>query len=241
MQIIHHNGNDYNLPENLMEITLGQRIDFWEKYDKTHEAEIRAIYEKNMPKDGKSEVTELTIEDADRLSVIDIERAINAYSYFGNIQKEIVENEIEFQTVYGYYCEVLQNLITDDIRIPEKREFEWRGEKWSIPKPTLENGDGKSTREVLTSFNILSQTDRMLKEYAIGKVHILLNLCCIWLKKDGDVFTIDSMREDSERYKLFKELPLEIALQVGFFLRYSWSLYMRTLMSSLSKQTVQTE
>lgn len=247
---IKHKDQTYQLPESLMEITLWQRIDFWNKIDKDHEAKIRVIYEKNAPpKQSKTipktilnddltapEPIPLTDDDAYTLSMLDMERAVNAYSYFGNIPKEIVENELPHREVYGYYCDVLQCLITDDIRLETVNEFEWRGEKWVIPDATLINGDCKTMREVASAFELLRLTDLALKDYAVGKVSILLPLCCIWLKREGEKFDVNMMSEDGERSKLFKELPLEIALQVGFFLRFLWSTFMPTLIYSLSKR-----
>ena len=232
---IEYNGVSYRLPENLMEITLGERIEFWEKHDRDIEEKIRAIRSKYEVGINMSE------DDVSELTAIDIERSISAYSFFGKIPKEVVENELPYSEVYSFYCDVLNYLVSDEIRPVMINTYEWDGETWEIPMATLTNGDGKSSREVLYSFNILKETDKLLKEYAIGKVHVLLPLCCIWLKKKGEVFTTKIAEIGSDRQELFKKLPMEIALNVGFFFRNSWSMYMPILTSSHLEAEVEVE
>jgi len=58
-----------------------------------------------------------------------------------------------------------------------------------------------------------------------------LNLSAIYLRKKGEEYDESFLYEGSDRLELMKQLPMDIALAVGFFLSSSMNLYINHFQS----------
>jgi len=61
-----------------------------------------------------------------------------------------------------------------------------------------------------------------------GKWESMLRLCAIYLRKKGEEYKEEFLYEDSERLLLMQQLPMNIAMQVGFFLTGTMNFYLNT-------------
>jgi hypothetical protein len=64
----------------------------------------------------------------------------------------------------------------------------------------------------------------------------MVKLCAIYFRKKGEPYSEEFLYEDSDRIKLMHELPMNYAMQVGFFLTSSLSFWINTLMYSGSQE-----
>jgi hypothetical protein len=99
-------------------------------------------------------------------------------------------------------------------------------ETWVLPATELKHGDAMSFGEIIDS----KQRVKDMAEIGLSKVEQLLPLSAIYLRKKEEDYKEEFLYEGSERQELMKSLPMDIAEQVGFFLRRSMNFFMQILM-----------
>lgn len=206
----------YILPTSLREITLRQRIDFQVQYGNELDAMAKSILEMEEGPDKDLEMVQFHFE-----------RMFKSFSFFTGVRIEILK-ECEFiDEMAKIYHASLTVLFEDERKLEYQDEFIWEGEHWKLHPPELKQGDRLTFGELIDSKQMVQQ---MIK---LGQGHweCLLPLCVIYLRKEDEVYQESFLYEDSDRLKLMEKLPLDLALQVGFFLSGSLSLYMTTLQS----------
>jgi hypothetical protein len=213
--VIRIDGNDYQIPTSLLEITLADRLE----YDKTYGREL---------KEKLAEVI-LLPEGTDRdFAVVEykIDLAFKTLSFFGKIPIDLLK-DTAIEDVLHIYNTVLESLSFEwsfenpDIQI--QTDFEWQGEQWEIMAPELKH----TSKATFGEFIDAKQVVKNMMEIEKDNWSALLMLCCVYFRKKEEAYNDAFIVEDGERYKLMQTLPLDYALNVGFFLSATMSSYIK--------------
>jgi hypothetical protein len=207
------NDTEVLFPSSLQEITLGQRIDFYVMYGKELEAMHKSILEMEDELEKDIELIELHSK-----------KMVRTFAFFAGITPEVVEESGFMDNIAAVYHSCLQSLFDDELTEDPQRSFTWKGEVWQIHQPELKHGSKMTFGELIDSKQIIQD----MADTEKGRIESLLPLCAIYLRKEGEAYQESFMYEDSERLQLMRELPMNIALQVGFFLTSSTNTYWNT-------------
>jgi hypothetical protein len=210
------NNTEIKLPSSLHEFTLGQRIEFQRQYGDLLDQMQHSIVEME---DG----TEKEIEKVQ----YHFEKMFRVFAFFTNSTFEAVRDSEMIDQVANIYYEHMAPLFDEDDPKELQTEFSFNNETWVLASPELKHGDTMSFGEVIDS----KQRIKDLSEIGASKCDYLLPLCAIYLRKKGEEYQEQFLYEGSERQQLMKTLPMDIALQVGFFLKRSMNTSARTTMS----------
>lgn len=205
MQIV-INGTKYNVPISISDITLMDRVNFDLEHGKKLNEKLKKVFEvkdKNLQELDYAEYT--------------MELACRSVSFFCKIPLHIVQNT-DLDQVFAVYTTFLK-LISEETNFsnPEteiQHEFEWKGEMWCIHPVDLKLG----SKMVFGEFVDAKQIVHDMYELGEEKWLALVNLCCIYLRKKDEKYDKSFPDVDGPRYQLMKTLPLDKALNVGFFL-----------------------
>lgn len=216
------NNQTVNVPSSLSEITLGQRIAFQQEHGDLLDEMLKSITEME---DGPEKELELT--------TYQFERMFRTMAFFIGCTVEALK-ECEFlDTIVNTYSISAQLLFEQEksIECNQEYEFVWNKELWHLHTPELKNGDRMTFGEFIDSKQIIQDMIGLGK----NRWECLLPLCAIYLRRVDEVYEEAFLYDDSQRLKLMENLPLDIALQVGFFLSSSLNLF-RTLFQSSHPQ-----
>lgn len=218
------NGQAYTIPTHLSAITLGQRIDFQQQYGEeiaSREALIATI----------ADETEHTLETTDHCLQI----LLSAFSFFSGIDINTVKEEIKIHQIVDIFLPCFQQLFEQQEEITLQSIYMWKEEVWELSNPELNYTSNMTFGEFITAKQIVKSLYDLSKDNWTA----LQYLCAIFLKKKGEAFQESFVTEDSERFKLMRELPMDIALSVAFFLSASSSIYQNPLLySKLTEQAL---
>jgi hypothetical protein len=216
MQVI-INDKPITFPSSLSDVTLGQRIDFHKEHGNLLEKMLESI--------GK-------IEDQDLKEIellgFQFERMFRTFAFFAGTSVEAIKESEFIDQVAQIYNTSLAMIFNEEAGMEQKNEFEFKGTTWYLHPAELKPGDKMKFGEVIEAKQIVKD----MLDLGHGRWEAALRLCAIYLRKKDEEFSEEFLYDDSERMKLMRELPMDIALQVGFFLKNSLSLYQGILMSS---------
>ncbi|HRO97571.1 MAG TPA: hypothetical protein PLY79_10955 [Ferruginibacter sp.] len=205
--IISVNGEEKHVPSSLEMITLGKFIEWYETYGSKLDKELQEILDKEYDH-------ELQLEFAIEEHLLN--EAIAWYSYFTGYDFSIVKNSnqgdellIQYKIIRGLLKEHEQNTT----EFPTK--IQWNGEDWMIQNFVVDPKSEMTFNEIITSKEVM----RQLHSLGLGKWHSLLYLSCIFFRKVDEPFLDELIYEDGERMNQLRNLPMNIAMTVGFFLR----------------------
>lgn len=205
-----YNDIEYTFPSSLKEITLGQRIAFYEQYGK--ELDVMA---------GEVEaISDVATKDAE-FYTWQLKFATCFFSFYANIPIEEVRNNMDIFSLLEVYFAVTETLNEDAYRQEVKTSFEWNGDIWTLSSHEVTPVNKMTFNEFLHGKEVTRQLEAMGK----GEWDRLPYLCAIYLRKKNEPFTEDLVAENSERMKLILSLPLDIAVAVGFFLTSILNIY----------------
>ncbi len=211
--------NTYTIPTSLSEITLGQRINFQEQYGEEiakREALINAIEDK----------IERDLERADHYMYI----FCISFSFFSGIDIHTVKEEVNIYQIIELFLPCFQGLFEQQEQITLQSTYYFKDEVWELASPELNYKSAITFGEFVTAKQIIKSLYDLSKDNWTA----LQYLCAIFLRKKSEAFDESFATEDSERFKLMRELPMDIALSVAFFLNASSSIYQKP--SLYSKQ-----
>jgi hypothetical protein len=197
------NGKTVVFPSSLSEFTLGQRIDFHNAHGRDLEAIAKTI--RAMP-DGLEKELEVT--------EFNFEQMFRSFSFFCGFPVETIKQSEYVDTVAEVYYSSLKLLFEQESEIELHTSFEWMGEAWELQSPSLKQGDKMTYGEFIDAKQIVKDLDNL----GASRWESLLPLCAIYLRKKDEPYTEELVYENSDRLKLMRSLPMDIALQVGFFL-----------------------
>jgi len=210
------NNNEVVIPSSLSEITLGQRIDFHNQYGKELDEMLSSIMEMEEGPDRELEIAQFHFE-----------RMFMTFGFFAGVEPEALKESKFIDDIANIYYSSLQVLFEDENNLDPQRLFNWKGEVWEIAPPSLSQSTKMKFGEVIDSKQIIQD----MVDLGAGKWEMMLKLSAIFLRKQGEAYRKEFVYEDSERMRLMRELPMDIAMQVGFFLSGSINFCQNTLMS----------
>ena len=213
-------GKKYNFPASLRDITLGQRIDFYNRFGKDHEKENERI------KDIEDEF-EKNIES----TALGIKMAVDSFSFFTDLDIELIKEKFDLNQILNVYYTSTQLINEQEKAVKLESEYVWNNELWYIEYPTVTAQSKFTFNEFITA----KETIRQLKLVSESDFTALHYLACVFLRKKDEAFNDDFLNPQSERFKLMRELPMDIALGVGFFLTNSIQILLNS--QSLTKES----
>lgn len=208
----------YSFPTSLCDITLRQRIEFDNIYGQRILELQKEIYKKD------TEGVALPVDDVEEM-IFNIQVATFNFSFFTGIPLEEVENHIPIESVLTIYHACFQVLYQQQEDIELKEDYLWNDQLWKIEKPELTYQSEITFNELIVSKQIVKQ----MHDMGAGQWESMPFLAAIFLKREGEVFDESWLSPDSERVKMMYDLPMDIAMAVGFFLAVSMSLFTKTL------------
>jgi hypothetical protein len=213
------NEQEYELPASLAAVTLQQRIDFEKQYGKELKKQL-------------AKITDIKDERIKEIEFTDYhcKLACQSLSFFAGIPLDVVYNTaieevlaLYHNTMAGYAEDY--NFVSQEFEL--KNEFAWKDEIWVVAPPELKQDSKMTFNELITA----KQAVQNMMQLGDEKWEALLPLCCIYFRRKDEAFSEEFIREESDRYKLMKSLPLEYALHVAFFLSGSLSTWLNTFPS----------
>ena len=216
-----YKGSEYEVPTSLAQITLRQKIDF----DNLYSEKIEALKEEVFG-DGDKEVDDMDV------TLMTFSVAAMNFSFFTGIPLEEVEENIAVDDVLNIYYSCFYQLFQQEEEIELQPEYLWKDEFWKIGAPELTFESKITFNEFITSKQIVKQ----MSELASGHWESLPYLACVYLKREDESFEEKWLGPGSERLELMKDLPMDIAVAVAFFLQSSMSMYLKTLASSQEEE-----
>jgi len=120
----------------------------------------------------------------------------------------------------------------DETQMSFPVEIIFNKEVWCISDYKVVPASGMDFNEVITS----KETIRQLSSIGKDKYDSLPYMCAIFFRKKNEAFDDSFIQEDGERMTLLKQLPLNVAYQVAFFLNSYQSTYLKTLVYSIAKE-----
>lgn len=210
------NGKEAVIPSSLREITLGQRIDFYEQHGRDLDAMAASITQ--MP-DGPEKELEI--------AHFQFEKMFRTFAFFTNTDVEALKASEFIDQIANIYFSSLAVLLEEEAAIEPEQQFVWNDEEWELHPSELKHGSQMSFGELIDAKQMVQD----MADLGRGKWESLQKLCAIFLRKKGEAYQEEFLYDDSERLQLMHSLPMDIALQVGFFLLGSMSLFISTSQS----------
>lgn len=196
------NSTEYNFPSKLGDITLGQRIAYQTEYGEDLDARHAQI--EAMAEGPEKELEQLTFS---------VDMACKTFSFFTKIDEQVIKESSTLSEVLRVFG-VMKGLIYANGTTNNQTTFEWNNEKWSLYLPEVKNNSEIKFGEFVDSKQIVED----LIALGGGYYDRLPRLCAIYLRKKGEAYDPAFAVEDSDRVQLMNDLPMDIALSVGFFL-----------------------
>ena len=205
------NDTVHDVPFDLSIITLEKYLAYYEKYGRELDKHLEQLISKKYEGD---EADQELLRQIDIDSHLDTE-AISWFSFWSGIDLFEVKDLPIIQPLLTEY-RVLRFLLKESLdqvfELP--LDIEWQGETWNIQDFKVNPANEMSFNEIITSKEVMRQI------MAVGKCKwdALPYLCAVFLRKKGEAFSDELIHEGSKRMELFKQLPMEYAMLVAFFL-----------------------
>lgn len=211
------NGNQVVIPSSLSEFSLGQRIEFQEEYGNDLDAWAQRILAMEDGIDKELEVTEFQFE-----------KMFRTFAFFAGCTPEALKDSEFVDDIANIYYSCLSVLFENEDKVELQQEYIWKGEAWVLHPPALKHGDKMTFGEFIDAKQIVKD----LSDLGKSQWDKLLRLSAIYLRRPSEEYQEAFLYDNSERIELMKELPMDIAISVGFFLTGSMQLYMNHFRSS---------
>lgn len=215
------NDKEVVFPSSLSEYTLGQRIAFHQEHGVLLDQMLESILK--MEDEFQKELEMVNYQ---------LEKMFRTFAFFAGCTPEAVKEQKFIDDVSNIYYSCLAVLFDEEKNLELQRSFVWKGEQWELAEPELKNGSKMKFGEFIDA----KQTVKDMSEMGAGKWEAMLPLCAIYLRKKDEPYKEEFLFEYSERMELMKELPMDMAMQVGFFLISIVNFYMNTSMSLKSQE-----
>lgn len=215
------NGIDKILPSSLSEITLQQRIDFQEQHGNTLDEMADSIRQITDEVDREIET-----------GIFQVEKMYRSVSFFLEVPLDVLKETEFIDTIANIYFACADCLFQEEEGLGKKNEFTWQDEQWLLAAPTLKNGDKMTFGEMIDSKQMIQDMIGLSK----NRWECLLPLCAIFLRKKDEDYQESFVYENSERLELMKKLPMDIALEVSFFLKNSQTIYIQRFRSFMNHE-----
>lgn len=196
----------YTIPTSLAQITLAQRIGFEEQYGKQISERETAIAAMDEGADKQIEQT-----------MYHMELLCNSFAFFSGIEIAEVKEHIDLTELCNVFLPCFRQLFEQQEEIGLQTTYLWNDEIWELASPELDYNSTMSFNEFLTAKQVI----KSLHDLGEGNWTALQYLCAIFFRKKEEAFEEHFATPESERFKLIRTLPMDIALGVAFFLSAS--------------------
>lgn len=196
-------GKELTFPATLADITLQQRVSFYQEHGKALD-EMAGNVEK------LTDEFEREIET----TAWQLEMAVRSFSFYAGIPAEEVRKEFDVNQLLNIFATDMQRLTVEESEIVPDTTYTWNNEEWVLHTPELQANSDMVFVEFITAKEVCRRLNSMGK----GKWDALPYLCAIYLRKKGEAFSEDLIDPAGKRFQLMLTLPLNIAIAVGFFL-----------------------
>lgn len=204
------NDIEKNIPFELAGITLGQFIEYYDKYGRELDVKLDELIGKTYESQEEKELN----QELDINTHID-EECIAWVSYWTGFSFEDIKDKPDILPVLSEYRKFREKLKqSEDLAKTLSGLIEWDGDKWEVQDYTVNPSSSMTFNEIITSKEIIRQIHALGKK----KWDALPYLCAIFLRKVDEPFSDDFLKDGSERMKLMQSLPMNYAIQVAFFL-----------------------
>lgn len=220
------NGKEIVIPSSLSEFKLGERIRFQEEVGNDLDEMVKAIV-----------AIEDEFEKSLQIAEFQVEKMFRTMAFFCNCTVEALKESDFVDDIAGIYYASCSVLFEDEQKMEPQTEYTWMGETWVLHPVELKQDSKMKFGEFVDAKQMIKD----LHDLGNGHWEKLLNLCVIFLRKENEPYQESFMYENSERINLMKNLPLDIALGVGFFLTGSLILFMSISQFSLSQESKEVE
>lgn len=201
---------EYDFPSSLADITLGQRIDFYTQHGKVLDDDAARI----------DKITDIFDKELETQAWY-LQLAARSLSFYTGISFETVQAQVALTDLLNVYNTAIQNMHFQEANVELQTEYSWNNETWCLAGPDVLPDSHMTFNEFLHSKEITRQMQAIGK----SKWDALPSLCAIYLRKPGEAFDESFVLPESDRLKLMQNLPLHIAVAVGFFLSGTLSIY----------------
>lgn len=215
------NDQEVSFPTSLAEITLGQRIQFYNQYGKDLD-------------DMLTSILEIKDEDERELELVQFhaEKMFANVAFFAGTTPEALKESEFIDGIANIYHSCTKVLMEDEASQELQPEYIWNQEVWEIHPPELKHGSPMKFGEFIDAKQIIKN----MMDLGKGRWETLVALCAIYLRKKDEAYKEEFMYEGSERQTMMMNLPMDIALAVGFFLSLSQNMLVNTLLFSVNQQ-----
>lgn len=203
------NNTEVIIPSSLQEITLQQKIDYEERYGKALMEQFESILAMDDEFERELEATQH-----------EFEKMFKTFAFFSGIDEDTLKESEFIDRIASVYYSCANQLKEEEEALELKQEFLFNDEVWVLDHPELKHGDRMKFGEFIDAKQIISDMHALSK----NRWEALVPLCAIFLRKKDEPYDPEFTYDDSERMKLMRTLPLDIAIVVGFFLSSSLNL-----------------
>lgn len=221
------NDKEVVIPSSLSEITLGQRIAFHNEHGRELDQMLDSI--QKMKEDDPMRDLELM--------EFSFEKMFRTFAFFAGTTVEAVKEEKFINDVASIYHACLEQLFNDEQEIELQESFFWNDEEWILHTPELKNGSKMKFGEFIDAKQLIKD----MVDLGAGKWESMLPICAIYLRRRDEEYKEEFLYEGSERLKLMESLPMNIAVQVGFFLTSTMNFLINTSTSFDNRESNQPE
>ncbi|MFV0141007.1 hypothetical protein [Empedobacter falsenii] len=218
----------YSFPSSLNQITLKQKIDFHNQYGNDLMNRFKELY------DYDDEGNIVGVIDETEKNILEMESACKNFSFFTGIPLEVVQKEMKFNQIANIYFSCIEQITNQEQEIGLNEHYVYENEHWYVSSPFISFDSEMTFGEIINAKQIL----KTFSDLGESNWSALVQLATIFLRKKDEEFSESFLNPNSERLKLMENLPLDIALGVGFFLQSSMIIWKKTTQSSNKNQEV---
>ena len=202
-------GQVHNFPSALHDITLGQRIDYHLKYGIA--ADERAAALANIQDE---------VDRGMETALWHLEEAVRHVAHYCGIDEDVLRTEAAIGDIAAVYHACMTVIREEEEGIGALTgPYQAMNETWVLAAPEV----GPDNKTTFNEFLHAREITRQLYGLAKSRWEVLPHLCAVYLRHPGEPFS-ESLLTDVEpatgktRVALMHDLPLDVALAVGFFL-----------------------
>lgn len=195
---------DYTLPDGLSTIQLQQHIAWSEEWGWSY----RQI---------KLAIASLISPDEKNLSniAIDSERFCRIFSKYTGIPFDEVQSNISIPDLLTALVGSGLVPAIDEERPTHNSTYSWNSETWRLYTPAESHDADTMSQE---EFVIVQQLTSSIQMLATGGWQEMYAVCAAYFRKDGEDLDIAFTQPGNARYEAIKELPLDMAFDIGYYL-----------------------
>lgn len=220
------NDTQVTIPSSLREITLRQRIDFQSQYGNELDLMSKSISEIEDEQERELEVVQFQFE-----------KMFRTVAFFTKTDVAALKSSSFIEQIAQIYFANLAVIFEEEAELTPVNKFNWQDADWYLAAPELKHGDQMAFGEMIDSKQMIQDMIGLGK----NRWECLIPLAAIFLRKEDEPYAEAFLYEDSERLKLMEQLPLDIALQVGFFLISSLNIFTTAFQSLLPQELKEVE